>query len=265
MIVRPDGDSWLLIRQPDHAALAADILTHWRADGVPDRPTRERLLIATREHDAGWTLEDDAPVVDPETGAPWDFIHLPVARRQAVWPRAVEALGDDAYVAALVAHHAVTAYARYDGDTDWRDFFRALSHERDSRVATFGAQRAPTRGAPAEQRTSMTSAHVDDGDAFASFLRDYASLRAADLISLALCHGWQDRFELDHYRGHMDGNDMTLTPDPFDGTTVEWHVPARRIARRRYASDAELRRAVDDATVETLRGHLHGRPEPLPS
>jgi len=244
VIVRPDGDSWLLIRQPDHAALAADILTHWRADGVPDRPTRERLLIATREHDTGWALEDEAPMVNPETGAPWDFIHLPVARRQAVWPRAVETLGDDAYVAALVAHHAVTAYARYDGDTDWRDFFRALSHERDSRVATFASHDAGT---------------------FAGFLRDYASLRAADLISLALCHGWQDRFELDHYRGHVDGNDMTLTPDPFDGTTVEWHVPARRIARRRYASDAELRRAVDDATVETLRGHLHGRPEPLPS
>ncbi len=251
MIVRPDGDGWLLIRQTDHAALAADILAHWRADGVPDRPTRERLLTATREHDAGWVLEDDAPMVNPATGAPWDFIHLPVARRQAVWPRAVEALGDDPYVAALVAHHAITAYARYDGEADWRDFFRVLSHERDSRVAAFGSQRVAAEDAPP--------------DAFASFLRDYASLRAADLLSLALCHGWQDRFELDHYHGYMDGNDMTLMPDPFDGVTVAWHVPARRIARRRYASDAELRRAVDEATVVTLGGHVHGRPEPLPS
>ena len=64
------------------------------------------LLEATREHDCGWADEDDAPSVDPESGAPWDFIHLAVERRQAVWVRAMHLLADRPHVAALVAHHA---------------------------------------------------------------------------------------------------------------------------------------------------------------
>jgi hypothetical protein len=245
VIVRPDGDSWLLIRQPDHAALAADLLSHWQADGIADRPTRDILLRATRDHDCGWLEEDDAPTVNLETGAPWDFIHLPVGRRQAVWLRAIRLLAGEPHVAALVAHHAITAYARYDGDPAWRDFFRTMTSERDSRVAAL-----------AGKTTGVT---------FDSFLRDYASLRAADLISLALCHGWQDRFELDYYRGQPDGPTLVITPDPFGGSSVEWRVPARRIPQRRYASDAEVREVFDTAPVEWLVGHLEGRPEPLPS
>jgi len=245
VIVRPDGDSWLLIRQPDHAAMAADVLSHWQADGVPGRETRDILLHATREHDCGWTEEDDAPTVNPATGGPWDFIHLPVARRQAVWTRAIRLLAETPHVAALVAHHALTAYARYDGENDWRDFFRTMASERDGRVAAL-----------ATRATGVT---------FDSFLRDYASLRAADLISLALCHGWQDPFVLDYYRGAPDGPVLTLTPDPFDGAIVSWRVAARRVPRRRYLSYLDLRAALASAPVEWLSGQIVGRPEPLPS
>ena len=242
VIVRPDGDSWLLVRQPDHAAMAADILSHWRADGLADRTTRDILLHATREHDCGWQAEDDAPSVNPETGEPWDFIHLPAERRQAVWMRAMQLLAETPHVAALVAHHAITAYARYDGDPAWREFFTTMSRERDSHITELAA-----------------------GVTFDSFLRDYASLRAADLISLALCHGWQDRFELDYYRGVPAGATLTLTPDPFDGAEVPWQVPARRIERRRYHSDEDLRESFAAAPVEMLSGTVVGRPEPLPS
>ena len=72
-----------------------------------------------------------------------------------------------------------------------------MSQERDSRVAALGTR-----------ATGVT---------FDSFLKDYASLRAADLISLALCHGWQDRFELDHYKGVPDGANLTLTPGSVRG------------------------------------------------
>ncbi|BCS32937.1 hypothetical protein TBR22_A21610 [Luteitalea sp. TBR-22] len=224
--------------------MAADLLGHWQADGVPARPTLDVLLAATRAHDCGWAEEDDAPTVNPETGAPWDFIHLPLERRQAVWARALRLLADTPHVAALVAHHALTAYARYDGDPAWHEFFRTMTRERDSRVAELAAGGAGS---------------------FDGFLRDYASLRSADLISLALCHGWQDRFELDYYKGVPDGPTLTLTPDPFDGAVVAWRVPARRIARRAYGSDTELREAVAAAPVEWLQGQVQGRPEPLPS
>ena len=245
VIVRPDGESWLLIRQPDHAAMAADVLAQWRADGLASRATRDLVLHATREHDCGWQAEDDAPTVNPETGEPWDFIHLPLERRQAVWHRAIGLLAHTPYVAALVAHHAVTAYARYEAEPGWRDFFRTMARERDDRVATLAGATA--------------------GVTFDGFLRDYTSLRSADLISLALCHGWQDRFEIDYYKGVPDGAALRLTPDPFEGALVTWRVPARRIPRQPYPSDAALRAAWAAAPIEWLSGHIQGRPEPLPS
>jgi hypothetical protein len=245
VIVRADGDSWLLIRQPDHAVTAAEVLSHWQADGFPLRPSRDTVLHATREHDCGWAEEDDAPSANPETGEPWDFIRLPAPRRQAVWPRAVAQLAGNPHVAALVAHHAITAYARYEGDPAWQSFFRTMTDERDSRVATLASRAA--------------------GVTFDSFLRDYASLRAADLISLALCHGWQETFELDHYRGVPDGTALTLTPDPFGGATIVWRVPGRRVPRQPYASDQALRAAHAAAPVEWISGHITGRPEPPPS
>jgi hypothetical protein len=225
--------------------MAAEVLAHWQADGLPERPTRDIVLQATREHDCGWAEEDDAPTVNLETGEPWDFIRLPLERRQAVWYRAMRRLDDTPHVAALVAHHAITAYARYEPAPEWRDFFRTMTRERDSRVATL--------------------ARAASGVSFDSFLRDYTSLRSADLISLALCHGWQERFEIDYYKGVPDGAALTLTPDPFDGATVPWRVQARRIPRRRYSSDTALREAYAAAPVEWVSGHIHGRPEPLPS
>jgi hypothetical protein len=245
VIVRPDGNSLLLIRQPDHAGMAADVLSAWQADGFPTRATREVVLDATRAHDCGWAAEDDAPTVNPDTGSPWDFIRLPLERRQGVWLRAMTLLEASPHVAALVAHHALTAYARFDGDPAWTAFFRTMTGERDRRFAVL-ADRA---------------AAVPLGD----FLRDYAALRTADLISLALCHGWQDQFELDHYRGALQGSTMVLTPDPFAGATVEWRVAARRIPARPYASDGAVRDAVAAAPVEWLTGTVRGEPEPLPS
>ena len=245
VIVRPDGNSLLLIRQPDHAAMAADLLAAWKADGFPARATRDVVLDATRAHDCGWAAEDDAPTVNPDTGSPWDFIRLPVERRQGVWIRALALLDATPHIAALVAHHALTAYARYEGDPGWTAFFRTMTDERDRRFAVLADRAAAVP--------------------LADFLRDYASLRTADLMSLALCHGWQDRFEVDHYRGALHGTTMVLTPDPFDGATVTWRVPARRIAAQPYASDAALREAVAAAPAEWLTGTVRGEPEPLAS
>ena len=58
MIVRTGPDHLLLITQPDHAALSAAIMGRWRRDGLPAHPRREWLLLATREHDAGWAEVD---------------------------------------------------------------------------------------------------------------------------------------------------------------------------------------------------------------
>src|SRR3954465_10111384 len=61
MIVVPAESSFLLVTQPDHAHLAGEILSLWRAGGLPDNPRRDDLLFAAREHDNGWPAAAPAP------------------------------------------------------------------------------------------------------------------------------------------------------------------------------------------------------------
>jgi hypothetical protein len=237
MIVRPDGDAWLCITQPDHARLSGVLMAHWCADGFPERLTRARVLDATARHDLGWAVEDAAPRIDPDRGEPYDFVSAPVAVRQAIWPRAVAALArEDTYVAALVAQHALTVYRRYQHDPAWREFFPRLEALRDDLVA----ETTP------EGRTS--------------FLLDYTIVGLGDLCSLIFCNGWPEPYLMEGYRAILTGDRLTLSPDPFGGLAVPFEVPARRVPRRRYRSDDEFRDTLAGAPLVTLTGMAIGGP-----
>jgi hypothetical protein len=236
VIVRDEGDALVLITQADHAALAAALLEQWHADGLPQHPQHARIVEATRLHDVGWEAEDAAPRVNPVTGHPFDFITMPAPFRQAVWPRALDLLADTPFEAALVAQHALTIYRRYDGDADWQPFFAELMARRD---ALFRQCEATMPGA-----------------ALPAFLQAYAWLSIADLLSLVACNGWTDAFDADQYRARLDGNRLEVTPDPFGGREIAWQVAGRRLERRRYASDDDLRDAYARAQTTWTSGTL---------
>ena len=241
MIVRPDGpDHLLLIRQPDHAELAGRIMTAWRADKFLERPTRERVLRATSQHDFGWItgLEggDDAPRVNPETGAPFGFVDAPLSVRQGVWPRAIDRLAaEDHYVAALVAQHALTVYRRFSGDPDWQPFFKTMELRRDDLIAP---------------------------DSLFTFLQDYTIVGLGDLFSLIFCAGWREPYLMESYQAILHGDCLRIAPDPFEGATVSLEVEARRIPARAYVSDADLRTTLTEAPVVRLSGTAAGAPLP---
>ena len=120
MIVRQTADAFQLITQPDHAALAAAIMEHSVA--LADHPRRASILFAVAEHDNGWSEPDAAPLIDPATGVPLDFISAPNDVRQGVWPRGVARLADDPWAAALVAQHAIVIFNRYRSEPAWTQF-----------------------------------------------------------------------------------------------------------------------------------------------
>ena len=106
MIVRHTQGRLLCLSQPDHAALAGRLAEAWAADGLPNRPTRGRVLQAVRQHDLGWTLEDQAVRFDTATHGPHSFVTAPGAWDGA-FPRGArtEPRGP---LRGLVAQHAVT-------------------------------------------------------------------------------------------------------------------------------------------------------------
>lgn len=248
MIIRRMDEELLLITQADHAALAARIAAAWRADGLPGRATRARVLEAAAQHDAGWQAIDAAPIVDPGTGAPLDFVTVPLEVRQDVWSQALATLAPrDPYVAALVAHHAATVYRRFLSTPGWETFFPAMERRRDDLLAT--------------QRLDVIT-----------FLADYAILGITDLCSLVFCLGTQEPGSREGYEAvaHVTEADIVqggwvqITPDPFDGGIVRLDVPARRIPARRYASDADLRDTIARAPIVHLTGFAASR-APSPS
>ena len=235
MIIRPAIDDLLLVTQPDHAALAGSVMAAWQADGLPEHPEREELLLAVREHDHGWLEPDAEPTVDPATGAPEDFLDAPVDVRQAVWPRGTARLaGAHPYAAALVAHHALNVYRRHRSDAAWQAFFAGMET----------AEQAALDRVPPARR--------------AGWPHDYRFLFLGDLISLVFCHGWTQPFEGEQYRLMLTGTTLEIAPDPFGGGQVPLAVAARRVPARRYASDDDLRQALADAPPVMLEGAVRG-------
>ncbi|PYR74983.1 MAG: hypothetical protein DMF86_16720 [Acidobacteria bacterium] len=229
MIVRPVHDVLLLITQPDHAHLARTIMEHCVA--LADRPRRDAILHAIAEHDNGWAEADAAPTVNPENGRIADFVTAPLAVRHAVWPRGIARLAEDPWAAALVAQHAITVYDRFRSGAAWASFFAELEA---ARGAMLRASRMP----------------------LADLLDDYAFVRLADLISLTFCTGWTDEQRFGDWTIHPSGTRVVVTPDPFGGASIPIEIEARALRNQPFRTDAELRAALSEAAMTTLRGEV---------
>ena len=234
MIVQRETADFVLIRQSDHAALAADIIAAWTAGDLPSNPRRDQILAAARAHDDGWNEEDETMTVDAD-GVPVDFITAPLAVKHRVWPRCLAQLdAGPPYVAALVAQHALTVYADHRGKPEWQPFFEAMTVRRRALIAACAQ------------------------DAVASLDEDYRFVRMADILSLIFCKGWRQPFDHDGRHIEVDANVLTVTPEPFGGARIPLQLAARRIPRRAYASDDDLRSTIAAAPVVMLEGTAVG-------
>jgi len=226
MIVRPAESGYVLITQPDHAHLARRIMEH--CVSLVENPRRAAILRAIGDHDDGWREYDEEPTVDMRTGDVVDFIHAPVSVRQGVWPRAVAALADDPWAAALVANHALFAYDRFRGDAAWAEFFAGLERS----------------------RTELLRA---GGGSLELLEADYAFLRLGDLISLAFCTGTVQPQTFRQWTVQLVGPRVVVTPGIFGGAPVTFEVRARAV-RPPFESDAELRAALARSVTAILQG-----------
>lgn len=232
MIIRPAGERLHFITQPDHARLSRRVMEACSA--LAGNPRRPVILRAIGEHDNGWAEVDAAPIVDPATGDPSDFVIAPASVRQAVWPRAVGRLSSEPWAAALVAQHAITVYDRYRPDPAWTMFFGRMEDLRDEMVRASGER-------------------PDD------LSQDYEYVRLGDLLSLAFCTGWSEELRFAEWRVTGSGTRISVSPDPFDGAVVPMQVSARDLRRGPYAGDSALRAEFARAKAVVLHGTVAGR------
>lgn len=204
--------------QTDHAALAAELLSLWCIDGLPDNPRRRDLLFAAREHDNGWQEADSAPSRRGD-GRPHDFLSIGGAQRRDIWRRGVgrHARGRP-WVGLLIVEHALNLHRRHRDAEPWRNLVADWRQLRDELLGLAGG----------------------DEEALAA---DYRLLDAVDTISLAVCAGWSEPGEHAGVRYHArldeDGAEVLLDPFPLVGATT-FELGRRSIDDRAYGSDVEL-------------------------
>ena len=234
MIIQRRGDELWLIRQTDHAALAAQVMAAWQTGGLDDNPRREAILTATREHDNGWHEEDESMHVD-DAGEVLDFVSVPAPVKQRIWPRAAARLASvSPYVAALVAQHALSIFGSLRHDPLWRSFFALMERTRDDLLA---------RAAPDEAATAAG---------------DYAFVRLGDQLSLVFCNGWTAPMAGVGCQIRLNGSALEIAPDPFGGRRIPLSVPARVVPARPYQSASAARAAYAAAAAVALEGEARG-------
>lgn len=214
MIVAEAAAGLRIVTQPDHARIAAELLSLWRREGLPDHPRRADLLFAVREHDNGWQEADAAPRIDPSGGRPYGFREVPAESRIEIWQRAVGRHREaHPYPALLIATHADRLHHDRRPESTWSAFFERLDRLAEELLESSGA----------------TLEQLEE---------DYRWLRLADHLSLLAC-GDGSQLELGPWRARRDEDQILLAPFPFAGSTT-FSVPCREIPNRPYESDTDL-------------------------
>lgn len=259
MLVQELGGSVRLIRQQDHAHAAGALAHSWRPRRGPDatgpRPSGGeprlpyRVVWTTGVHDAAWTDLDRRPILDPDTGRPFDFHRLPLERKLGPYADGVERISDlDAYAGYQVSrHYASFLEAGEDGDGAAVDRFLRAEDRRRERLR---------RELPARLRRDEL---LD---------RELAYLKLFDTLSLYVCLAgpgpdpatrppWlvpDDRVETPagvevELRWRSDGV-LALDPCPLS-SPVELRVPCRELPAR-HGSQARLEESWEAAEPRHL-------------
>ena len=233
MIVVHDGPSFLLVTQNDHAHFSGELLSLWRADGLPEHARRDDIVFAAREHDNGWREADSAPRVDRESGEPYGFLSLPAPDRIEIWRRGIRRYRERRpYAALLIVQHALSLHTSVGAGDEYAELLDEVRVSRDELLERTGASEA-------------------------DLLDDYPWIQITDAISLVACRCFEgDRTRVGR-RFWRENGDLVIHPLPLAGAT-RFRIPCRRIERRRYTGDVDLATVLARARWDTLEVRVRG-------
>ena len=109
MIVREKDDSYMLIRQHDHALASGEFAKHWARKPRPFKST----LYAIAHHDVAWQGPDARVRWNEETGRPYSFLDYPPEPKVRAYTEGLDRLEKrDPYAACLCSMHYETLVRR---------------------------------------------------------------------------------------------------------------------------------------------------------
>ena len=124
MIVRENPDSFVLVKQHDHALVSGEFARHWVERPRPLEPT----LFAIAHHDVAWQAPDASVRWNEETGRPYSFADYPAGEKIRAYAGGLAWMEErDPYAACLCSMHYETLMRRFGGSEVEAEFAEAES------------------------------------------------------------------------------------------------------------------------------------------
>ena len=223
MIVRDAGDSWQVVLQTDHADLSAACARRW-ADTGSRHPS---LVIAAERHDDGWAVWEQAPLIEPGTGRPLNFLDVQVPAHLAFYRAGIAAVTDeDPYAGLLVSMHGAGIYRQRYGAQPELKLSRAA--EVKDLVDAFVEEQESGYAARAEM------VGVSDEERWA----DYRRLQVYDRFSLFFCLEDVEAGEARDIGGYriapLGSGRVSMSPYPFDDGGGQFSLLRRVVPKRAW-------------------------------
>ena len=242
MIVRDRGDDWQVVLQIDHEDLSGAFARAWAEQGS----RHDALAIAAARHDDGWAVWERAPVVEPETGRPVNFLDVDISSHLAFYRACIAAVTEhDPYAGLLVSMHGAGIYQQRYGRDPALGLSRAAAAQ--DLVDAFVAEQE--RGY--EERVAAVGVSEEER------WRDYELLQLYDRLSLYFCmrdveSGGGEPVELQGYGLELLGPwRVRMAPYPFAESPARFRL-ARRLLPKGERSEV-LPTAVEQVAITLER------------
>ncbi len=258
MLLRKDGRDVIAIPQPSHAWLSGQMARAWGNEHFAASTPYDEVCLAAEQHDIGWLDWEMRPALDAGTGLPQEFFQVPPRLHIALWREGVRrARVFGRYPALLVSLHADTIYAQYF------QFNKASAEDAEAVRAFLDEQHR-------FQALMAASLRADPELAAASpetIEHNRLLIAALDRMSLEICRGVEKEIKIPNVPTAMagtaklriqprDGEGLALDPWPFRTASVAVCAEGKRL-RGRFATEADLHRALDEAEPVLVTAMLH--------
>ena len=260
MIIRKSGHQELLvIGQTAHSQFVGQLAAHWGNAEFAAPDPYESVVRAATYHDYGWLRYETSPLANPETGEPYQFLHVPMTEQQLqAYQWSLDWLADiDAYSGLIVNMHRTGL---------WRGRYQTLKHPTGYQLRSLSpAVEAMIERNEAWQRTQRAT--LDEKAVWVN----YRLLQVWDVLGLYFCcqdpySDYVDPVPTSYADAEGAGVRMSMSPagsgrvrvDPYPFDLQPWRAQlvVKRLPQQSFPSTEAFRRAYFQAPTCLLEFEL---------
>lgn len=258
MIIRKEPNGQLLvIGQTDHSRLVGQLAAHWGNTAFAVPKPYESVVRAATYHDYGWLRYETSPLIDGESGEPFQFLKVPLTSTQmASYQWSLDWMAEiDTYSGLIVNMHRTGL---------WKGRYQTIKHPMGYNIKTMSPE-IQAFIAKNEAWQERERALLDHDNVWTN----YRLMQVWDLLGLYFC--CQDPSE-DYVEpvparyGNGEGVVMSMKPVgprrvafdpyPFDVRPCRIQLGFRRLPTTSFPDVETFRRAYFQAELELMQFEL---------